>query len=227
MNKKISIVIPAYNEEKTIRKFLLTIPEDLNPEVIVVDDGSTDNTYSQARYNGAKVIKNPHNMGYGAAILEGVKHAEGDIIVTIDADAQNDAKEIRNLVKPIINEEADFTIGSRTLGRVERPIPVYKRIGEIFFHLIIKICYGKKVTYSQSGFRAIKKEILKKIEPFEEKRFGFSTELLVKILKNRIEYKEVPITFLERKAGRSKINVIKDGFRILWVLFKTMAFKRK
>ncbi len=227
MDKKISIVIPAYNEEKSIRDFLLKIPKDLNPEIIVVDDGSTDNTYSEAKFNGAKVIRNPRNLGYGAAILRGIKYATGDIIVTVDADGQNDAREIKNLVEPILRGEADFIVGSRTLGRVEKPIPIYKRIGEIFVHLIIKICYGKTVTYSQSGFRAIRKDIIEKITPFDEKHFGFTMELLVKILKNRVKFKEIPITYYERKTGKSHVDVIKDGLRILWVLFKTMAFKRR
>ncbi|MHA1268780.1 MAG: glycosyltransferase family 2 protein [Candidatus Helarchaeota archaeon] len=227
MEKKISIIIPAYNEEKTIKKFLLSIPKDVEHEIIVVDDGSTDNTYIQAKYNGAKVVRNPQNLGYGAAIITGIKHATGDIVVTVDADGQNNPNEIRDLIKPILNGEVDCTIGSRTIGRVEKPIPVYKRIGETFVHLIIKFCYRKKITYSQSGFRAIRKDVIEKIKPFEEKRFGFSTELLVKILKNKIRFKEVPITFYERKSGKSHINVIKDGLRILWVLFKTMAFKRK
>ncbi|MHA1830861.1 MAG: glycosyltransferase family 2 protein [Candidatus Helarchaeota archaeon] len=227
MEKKISIIIPAYNEGKIIKDFLLSIPKELEHEIIVVDDGSTDNTYQQAKYNGAKVVKNKYNMGYGASILNGIKYATGDIIVTVDADGQNNPKEIKNLVEPIIKGEVECTIGSRTIGWIEKPIPLYKRIGEMFVHLIIKICYRQKITYSQSGFRAIKKEIIEKLGPFEEKRFGFSTELLVKILKNRIKIKEIPISFYERKVGKSHINVLKDGLRILWVLFKTMAFKRK
>ncbi|MBD3229918.1 MAG: glycosyltransferase [Candidatus Lokiarchaeota archaeon] len=225
MEDKISIIVPAYNEEGCIKDFLLTFPKNSYKEIIVVDDGSTDNTYSQAKYNGAKVIKNPHNMGYGAAILEGVKHAEGDIIVTIDADAQNDAKEIKNLVKPILKGKLDAVIGSRNIGWVESPIPAYKRIGEIFICGILRLCYRKKITYSQSGFKAFKKKLIIN-EKFTETRFGFNTEFLVRLLKRRYKVKEVPITFYNRKYGKSHINIIKDGLRMLWVLFKSMAFQK-
>lgn len=227
MDKKISVIIPAYNEEKTIRNVLLNIPKEFQTEIIVVDDGSTDNTYRESKFNGAKVIKNKKNLGYGAATLRGIYNCIGDIIVTIDADGQNDPQEIKNLIKPIINGEVDCTIGSRSLGKMEKPIPLYKRISEIFVGLIIKLCYGNKVTYSQSGFRAMKREVFENIKPFKEMRFAFTMELLVKLLKNRVNYREVPISFYERKTGKSHVNVIKDGLRILWTLFKTMAFVRK
>lgn len=227
MDKKISIIIPAYNEEKSIKDLLLQIPKDIQDEVIVVDDGSTDNTYKESKFNGAKVIRNKINYGYGASTLRGIYHSTGDIIVTIDADCQNNPKEIKDLIKPILDGKVDCTIGSRYLGKMEKPTPFYKRIGEIFVGLVIKLCYGKKVTYSQSGFRAFKKTVFKQITPFKERRYGFTMELLVKLLKNKVNYKEIPITFYERKTGKSHVNVIKDGLRILWTLFKTMAFVRK
>ena len=218
----LSIVIPAYNEEKTIGEVIAAIPEDLTLpyEVIVVDDGSEDKTSEIALKFGVIVIRHIINRGYGAAINTGFRAAKGNIIATIDADKQNEAKEISKLVQPILNGNADLVIGSRYLKGEEYRIPLITRLGEKFINGIIKLKYGLKITNPQSGFRAIKREILDLIGPVSEDKMAFTTELLFKSMSASKNVLEMPKSERSREYGKSKVNLIKDGFRILYIAIK-------
>ena len=129
----ISVIIPIYNEERSIRGVVDRIPNHHQYEILLVDDGSTDNSLENVkviRNRHIKIVKHNSNKGYGAAILTGIASAKGDIIVTMDSDGQHNPEEIPKLIKPIINKQADIVIGSRYLGKSNYRVPSYTRIAE-------------------------------------------------------------------------------------------------
>ncbi|MBD3201152.1 MAG: glycosyltransferase, partial [Candidatus Lokiarchaeota archaeon] len=159
----ISVVIPLYNEENSIGKVLNCIPNHLNYEIIVVDDGSTDNSILEVKkVENLKIrlIRHKTNQGYGAAILTGLKHARGEIIVTLDSDGQHNPKEIPKVIEPILNNNADIVIGSRYLGKCLYRVPLHTRTGELFIKFMLKSLFGLKIGNNQSGFRALRRETL-------------------------------------------------------------------
>ncbi len=223
-NTLLSIIIPAYNEAISLPDVILNIPSILleKSEIIVVDDGSEDNTYEVAKKLNAVVIKHILNRGYGSALLTGFKAAVGDIIVTIDADNQNSAEEIPDLIEPILGDNADFVIGSRYLGEHYYKIPLTTRLGEKLTYILLRIRYGIRISNSQSGFRAFKGEILNDIPSLREEKMAFTIELLVHALRKKYRVIEVPKTEKERKYGKSKVNRLLDGFNILYTLFRNL-----
>lgn len=186
--KRISVVIPAYNEAKRIGKVLSKIPEFVD-EVIVVDDGSGDNTSEVAKNHGAKVIRLEENQGKGAAMREGIKNVSGDIVVFMDADGQHNPEELEKLVYPILKGEADFVIGSRLI-KAQGKRPLIRKISNFLSTGLIKLKLGIDVRDTQSGFRAIKREFLPEIE---SKRYEVETEILIKAVKKGARVKEVPV----------------------------------
>ncbi|MCD6189588.1 MAG: glycosyltransferase family 2 protein [Thermococcus sp.] len=186
--KRISVIIPAYNEAKRIGKVLSKIPEFVD-EVIVVDDGSEDSTSEVAKNHGAEVIRIEENQGKGAAMREGIKKVSGDIVIFMDADGQHNPEEIEKLVSPILKGEADFVIGSRLI-KTQGKRPLIRKISNFLSTSLIKIKLGIDVKDTQSGFRAIKRELLPEIE---SKRYEVETEILIKAAKKGARVKEVPV----------------------------------
>ncbi|NWG10441.1 glycosyltransferase family 2 protein [Candidatus Bathyarchaeota archaeon] len=220
----VSIVIPAYNEEKTIGNVIsetilamdgLGVPY----EIIVVDDGSTDETKMIASRYKAMVLSNGRNRGKGYALRKGFKHAQGDVIVTMDADGSHKPKEISDLINPLFNG-VDITAGSRFLGHGKQSITKLNRFGNFMFNTTITVLTGKRVTDSQSGFRAFKREVL---ESFNLESLGYSieTEITVKGLKNGFVFQEKPITCEKRKYDVSKLRTFADGKKILKTILKS------
>ena len=223
-NPFLSIIIPAYNEAISLPDVISNVPKDLleKSEIIVVNDGSEDNTDEVVKKLDVVVIKHILNRGYGAALLTGFKAALGDIIVTIDADNQNRVEEIPNLIKPILDDDADFVIGSRYLGEHYYKIPFTTRLGEKLTYFLLRIRYGIRISNSQSGFRAFKGKILDDITPIREEKMAFTIELLVKALRKKYRIIEVPKTEEERKYGKSKVNRLIDGLSIFYTLLKNL-----
>ncbi|KPU63073.1 dolichol-phosphate mannose synthase [Thermococcus sp. EP1] len=211
--KTISLIIPAYNEAKRIGSVLSKIPDFID-EIIVVDDGSKDNTSEVAKNWGAKVIRLKQNQGKGAAMKAGINKASGDIIVFMDADGQHNPKEIEKLIIPIINDEADFVIGSRLI-KTQGKRPLIRKLSNFLSTFLIKLKLGIEVKDTQSGFRAIKREFLPDIE---SKRYEVETELLIKAVKKGARVKETPV---ERIYGIETGHFqFEDIIRFLKVLFK-------
>ena len=161
---KLSVIVPAYDEEKTIGSVLEKVKNTLKSmdyEIIVVDDGSTDKTSEIAKRQGVKVITNRVNMGVGFSIQNGFREIgkNTDIVVQLDGDGQHDPSEIQTLIKPILTNEADVVIGSRFLGSHAK-MPWIKKTGNKVFSRLISLICGVKITDSQSGFRAMRKEFV-------------------------------------------------------------------
>jgi glycosyltransferase involved in cell wall biosynthesis len=219
----ISVVIPAYNEEKTIGKIIsntISTMENLKTpyEIIVVDDGSNDNTRRIAATYKATVLSNGKNQGKGYALRKGFRHARGDIIVTFDSDGAHKPEEIPDLINPLFNG-VDIVAGSRFLGRRRNSTSRLHRLGNSLFNVTITILTGKRVTDSQTGFRAFKKEVLQTLN-LESLGYEVETEITVKGLNNGFTFQEKPITCEERKYNISKLKILFDGIKILKTIFK-------
>ncbi|ASJ16396.1 dolichol-phosphate mannose synthase [Thermococcus chitonophagus] len=210
---KITIVIPAYNEGKRIGEVLSKIP-DFVDEVIVVDDGSTDNTSEVAKSFGATVVRLERNSGKGAALREGVKKANGDIIVLMDADGQHDPREIPKLLEPIIQGKADFVIGKRIIKKGKRPL--IRKLSNWITSTLISLKVGEMIEDSQSGFRAIKRGFIPEIT---SNRYEVETEVLIKAKRLGARIIEVPIsTRYDVETGHFKFI---DIIRFLKALIKS------
>jgi glycosyltransferase involved in cell wall biosynthesis len=223
--KPIMVVIPAYNEAENLRYLLPKIPAKINGldvDVLVIDDGSTDQTKQIVQGHGHTVVSNMINRGGGAALRLGydiLKKAGGNICVTMDADGQHQPEEIETLVLPIIKDEYDIVIGSRILGTREKDNPI-RAAGVRIFAAIVSSLLGKRITDPSSGFRAFKMEKIKNIDLYEDQYH--TSELIIDAVKKGLRVKEVPISILKRKYGRSKKG--RDliyGFHFARIIVKT------
>jgi len=221
----VSVIIPAYNEEKTIgnviSETILIMNNLLLPyEIIVVNDGSTDKTGQIAYKHKATVLSNEKNRGKGYSIRKALQHSQGNIIVTIDSDGEHKPKEIPDLINPLL-EGADIVTGSRFMTNNTRATTRLNLIGNFVFNTTIFALTGKSITDSQTGFRAIRRNVLEKLN-LESNGYEIETEITVKGLRNGYLFKERPITCERRQYNISKIQLIKDSIRI----FKTILTAR-
>jgi glycosyltransferase involved in cell wall biosynthesis len=226
---KIDVVIPAYNEEKSIPKVLSEIPPDLVRNVIVANNASTDNTAAEARNAGAIVVDQPIR-GYGNACLKGLSYidaqeVEPDIVVFIDGDYSDYPEEMVDLIAPIIHENMDLVIGSRAKGDMEKGSMTPQQIfGNWLATNLIRILY--KYEFTDLGpFRAIKYSALKKID-MQDKDFGWTVEMQIKAAKYKMNCVEIPVKY-RRRIGVSKVSgtvkgTLLAGHKILWTIFKLL-----
>ena len=217
---KITIGIPAYNEEKNIAK-IITKLKKITDSIIVCDDGSSDMTSEIAKNLGVIVISHKKNMGYGAAIrtiFEKSAEIGSDILVTFDADGQHRVEDVSRVLRPLENSEADIVIGSRFLGK-QSNVPNYRKLGIKVITQVTNSSLKTKLTDSQSGFRAYSKQVLSKIS-LSEIGMGISTEILIKASSKGLRITEVPITILY-SGDTSTHNPVSHGTS---VLFSTIKF---
>jgi len=212
---KISVVIPCYNEEKTIEKVIKSIPKEVF-EIIVVDNNSTDKTGEIAKKLDAKVVKEK-KQGYGYALQRGFNEAKGDIIITLDGDGQYPGEKINELVDYFIKNNLDFLNCSRFPLQNPKSMPFIRKLGNYFFNFIIFLLFGIKTKDSQSGMMIFKKEILKKIK-MDSGDMPLSEELKIKTILNGLNYEEINIPYYPRE-GESKLIPLKHGFINLSFLF--------
>jgi hypothetical protein len=205
--REILIIIPAYNEEGGIRGVLRKVPREIlgyEVKTVVVDDGSADATEAIAREEGFPVVSHVVNRGQGDALRTGfaIARAErADIVINLDADGQYKPEEIERLVKPIIEDEADFVLGSRFMGFYEEAGSV-RHVGVVFFSRMISLLTGTKISDCTNGFRAIRVSELHKLD-LREDRFN-ATEIILEALKKKLRFAQVPVTMLSRAAGETK-----------------------
>ena len=203
----IMVVIPALNEAENLKYLLPKIPDRIQNTpvgVLVIDDGSDDETVAVVREHGYLVISNLVNRGGGAALRLGydiLHKTGGTICVTMDADGQHQPEDIEALVTPILINKYDFVIGSRILGRREKDSTV-RLAGVYLFGFLISLLLGKKITDPSSNFRAFKMDSLKSIHLYEDQYH--TSELIIEAIKKGMRIGEVPITILKRQYGKSK-----------------------
>jgi len=223
-NPKISIIIPALNEEESIGQVLNDIPGEIVEEVIVVDNGSSDNTVTVSKGLGANVILEPLR-GYGAACLKGISilKQDTDIVVFLDADYSDYPQDLHTVVKPIINDNADMVIGSRMSGDRERGALLPQAIfGNKLATFLIQLFWGFKYT-DLGPFRAIKYRDLLALNMID-KNFGWTVEMQIKALQKGLRIVEVPVRYRKR-IGKSKITgtfsgTVRAGVKIIYTIFK-------
>ena len=204
---EILIIVPAYNEEGGIRAVLNQVPAELMGyavKTVVVDDGSRDATEKIALEEGFPVATHVVNRGQGDALRTGFEVAQlegSDIVINLDADGQYKPDEIERLIEPIIAGEADFVLGSRFHGFYEEAGSV-RHVGVVFFSKMISLLTGTSISDCTNGFRAIRVSELHKLD-LREDRFN-ATEIILEALRNKLRFKEVPVTMLRRAEGESK-----------------------
>jgi len=222
---KLSIIIPTYNEEKTIVEVIRQVKSvDISPvkkEIIIVDDGSTDKTRQILNLlpdKRMKVVFHEKNKGKGSAIRTGIDIATGDIIMIQDADLEYDINEYPKLLEPILTNKAVVVYGSRFTKR-HKPRYVIYYLGNILLTLLTNILYQARITDMETCYKVCKAEVIKNLK-LRSQRFDFEPEITAKILKRRIKIYEVPISYHSRDFKEGKKITWKDGMKAIWYLVK-------
>jgi glycosyltransferase involved in cell wall biosynthesis len=216
----LSVIIPVYNEELTIGNIIDRTKNVLQQiglpfEIIVVDDCSQDRSLEMAKKHNSKTYSLKEHLGKGYVLRAGFAKAKGDLIVTIDSDGSHRPEELKEVLTPILENKVDLVIGSRYLNH--KPVAARKlnAFGVRIFNYLIEIFTGVTVTDSQSGFRAMKREVLEK-QKLYAREYEIESEMLVKTVKAGFRVAEVPISFEQRTYGHSGVDPLWDGSKILY-----------
>ena len=221
----VTIAIPAYNEGATIDRILRKIRKvladnSIAAEILVVDDGSKDKTARKAESAGAKVISHPYNKGYGASLKTGALNASSDWVLYLDADGQHDPKHIPELLKHA--DKYDMVVAAR---KGIHTTSFFRTPGKRFLGWFASFLAEKKIPDVNSGFRLIKKTVIKKFISILPNTFSFTTTITIAALKQGYNVKYVPVAGVSRKGGKSTLSPIKDGIRFsVLILRTTMLF---
>jgi glycosyltransferase involved in cell wall biosynthesis len=235
INLKLSIIIPAYNEGKTIVEIIDRIIGvdlwDIDKEIIVVDDGSSDKSIkllkSDIEPKVDKIIYKEKNMGKGAAIRTGIKFATGDYVIFQDADLEYDPEEYKSLLEPVIKGKADVVYGSRFMGGHPHRVHLFWHyVGNRLLTTLSNIFTNLNLTDMETCYKLFKKEILDSIK-IEEDRFGIEPEITAKVARKKCRIYEVGISYYGRNYEEGKKINWKDGFRAIYVILKYGIFKRR
>jgi glycosyltransferase involved in cell wall biosynthesis len=226
---KLSLVIPCYNEEKTLEacldKVLAIADEALELELIVVDDCSKDASYAVARELATRipelvVLHHEKNQGKGAALRTGFKHATGDFVAVQDADLEYDPMDLKRLLVPLRTGDADVVLGSRFLsGGHHRVLYFWHSLGNRFLTLLSNMLTDLNLTDMETCYKVFRREVIQSID-IEENRFGFEPEVVAKIAQRRLRIYEMGITYLGRTYEEGKKIGAKDGVRALYCILK-------
>ncbi len=230
---KLSIIIPVFNEEKTVGKVIekissIKFPFGITKEIIVVDDGSTDSSefrIQNLKYKTIKKIFHEKNKGKGAAIRSGLKVATGDYVIIQDADFEYDPDYYADLLKPAFSDKYPIVYGTRLTnyplifwGERKTILPTHL-IANKFLTMLTNLLYGSKITDMETGYKLFKREVLKGIV-LKSNRFDFEAEVTAKILKKKIPIVEVPIFVKPRTYKDGKKICWVDGLYAIWTLIK-------
>ena len=226
--KKITILIPVFNELNTLCKILEKVESidfyGLEKEIILIDDYSTDGTRELYKDLNYKVLYHDKNMGKGAALRTGFKEATGDIVTIQDADLEYNPNDLLPLVKAVLDNEADVVYGSRFLNiDKSKNFMLTHYLGNKMLTVITNILYGAKLTDMETCYKVFKAEYVKNLD-IKSNRFDFEPEITAKILKRGAKLKEIPITYEARSFDEGKKISWKDGFAAIFALVKFRFF---
>lgn len=228
-NKKIAVLLTAYNEEKNLPSILKEISGDYS--IYVIDDGSSDQTRVVSLAHGCRVVSHPINLGQGMTAVTGYKVIikDGfDIIVKMDADGQHDPREIPLLIRKIEESDCDIVVGSRRLGSNYASAPFFRKTFLPVYTWIINRLTGYHMTDAMSGFRCFKAKTLKNIEKILDDMIEpqyLASEMFVRFAKAGLTVTEVPINMRERKSGSSYKGFVRYGWGALWAIIQTLLDK--
>lgn len=221
---QISVIIPTFNEAKTIHEIIRRVEaEKIADEILVIDDGSTDGTRqaldSLNDKDSIRLILHERNQGKGAAIRTGIQQAKGDVIIIQDADLEYNPKDYHALLRPIEDGIADVVFGSRFLGGPRRPVMFWHMVANRLLTLITNLLYNTILTDMETGYKVFRREVAQDLH-LRANRFDFEPEFTAKILKRKERLFEVPITFNPRDYDEGKKIGLKDAFAAVWALVK-------
>ena len=216
------MVIPVYNERRTIRELLARVEAvPVDKEIIIVDDGSRDGTRdfldSLRDRPGYVVVFQPKNQGKGAALREGFRHATGDFVIVQDADLEYDPAEYPVLLGPLIDGRADVVYGSRFAGYPRRALHFWHEVANKMLTLCSNMLTNINLTDMETCYKVFRREIIQAM-PLRSDRFGFEPEITVKLARCGYRIYEVPISYAGRTFAEGKKIGLKDAFEALWVL---------
>ncbi len=216
MTIKISVIIPCYNESQTIGRLINNI-SNIYPdfEIIVINDGSTDDTYEVAKGAGAHVHSHPYNIGNGAAVKSGIRHAKGDILVFMDGDGQHDPKDIGRLIENM--HDYDMVVGARLINS---QASIGRAVGNKLYNILASYVAKFKIQDLTSGFRAVKSDLTRQFLYLLPNTYSYPTTLTLSALRSGRPLKYIPIKVKNRKTGESNIGLFKDGVRFFMIIVK-------
>lgn len=226
------VLMLAFNEEKNIGKAISQIPKHITGfdkvEILVVNDGSTDNTYDIALNAGAdKIVSHKKNMGVGAAFTTGIRHSlmmNADVLVTFDGDGESNANEIPDLINPILNKQFDVVIGTRFSKNIPPNYPKIRLFGNKIFSKIVSFAAGRKFTDTQTGFRSYSKEALENISIVND--FTYTQEVLLDLHFKNFRIGEVPISDSYRDESRVVKSIFRYTLGSLSIIIRSIIYHR-
>src|SRR3989304_4136778 len=222
---KLSVIIPVYNEAKTIRDIIKKVEGvDLDKELIIVDDYSSDGTRDILKGmegdSNLRIFYHQKNMGKGAALRTGFKQASGDIVIIQDADLEYNPQEYHRLIPPILDGRADVVYGSRFVTTEERRVLYFWHfLGNSFLTLLSNMATNLNLSDMETCYKMFRAEVIKNIH-IEENRFGFEPEITAKVAKRKYRIYEIGISYSGRDYSEGKKIGWKDGFRAIWCIIK-------
>lgn len=226
---KLSIIIPAYNEKKTIREIVGRVTAvdllGLDREIVIVDDGSKDGTREilaeLAESHGVRVLLQPENRGKGAAVWRGMQEATGDIMVIQDADLEYDPAELPQLIDPILRGVADVVFGSRFLGspRGHRVLYFWHSVGNKMLTVLSNMFSDLNLTDMETCYKAMARDVVRQLD-LRSQRFGIEPEITCKVARLRARVYEIPISYNGRTYAEGKKIGFKDALQAVWVILR-------
>lgn len=220
--RKLSVIIPVYNEKDTIRDILERVKAvDIEKEIILVDDFSTDGSREILQglaEKGEKVFFHERNMGKGAALRTGFAHVTGDYCIVQDADLEYDPEDYHRLIAPVLKGKAEVVYGSRFTGE-HRNMFFHHWVGNKFLTLVTNLLYNTTISDMETCYKLFRSDIIKSVN-IRSNRFNFEPEITAKVLKKGFRIYEVPISYAGREFSEGKKITWRDGFSALWTLLK-------
>ncbi len=220
---KLSVVIPVYNEEKTLHRIVGRVRSlPLPMELVLVDDCSTDGTHAllkEMEAAGIKVVYHEQNQGKGAALRTGFAHTTGDVVVIQDADLEYDPRDIPRLLRPLVEDQADVVYGSRFLGEEQQDPSFLHRLGNRALTTASNLTTGLRLTDMETCYKLFRGELIRSLT-LRQNRFGFEPEVTAKIARRKQRVRELPIRYNARGYDEGKKIGIRDGFNALWCILR-------